>query len=152
MLYQEFPLWFSGLRTQPVSMRMQVRSLASLSGLRIRHCRELWCRSQRRLRSHVAVAVVQAGSCSSNLSPSLGTSICHEYGPKKTKKRVALVSGVQQSESVIHINISILFSHRGYYKLLSRFSVLLYGRFSFIIWFTQQCICVMPSSQCFHLW
>ena len=29
-----------------VSMRMQVRSLASLSGLRIWHCRDLWCRSR----------------------------------------------------------------------------------------------------------
>ena len=28
------------------TMRLQVRSLASLSGLRIWHCRELWCRSQ----------------------------------------------------------------------------------------------------------
>ena len=37
--------------------RMQVRSLALLSGLRIRHCHELWCRSQMQLRSHVAVAV-----------------------------------------------------------------------------------------------
>ena len=25
-------------------------------------------------------------SCNSDLTPSLGTSICHEYGPKKTKK------------------------------------------------------------------
>ena len=25
-------------------MRLRVRSLASLSGLRIQHCRELWCR------------------------------------------------------------------------------------------------------------
>ena len=32
--------------------------LALLSRLRIHHCRELWCRSQRWLRSHVAVAVV----------------------------------------------------------------------------------------------
>ena len=32
-----------------------------------------------------------------------------------------LVSGVQQSESVIHIHISILFSHIGYYGILSRF-------------------------------
>ena len=30
---------------------MQVRSLALLSGLRIWHCRELWCGSQTRLRS-----------------------------------------------------------------------------------------------------
>jgi len=29
-------------------MRLQVRSLALLSGLRIRRCRELWCRSQTR--------------------------------------------------------------------------------------------------------
>ena len=32
--------------------------LASLSGLRIRHCRELWCRSQTWLGSPVAVALV----------------------------------------------------------------------------------------------
>uniref|UniRef100_A0A8C3XBY8 Dehydrogenase/reductase 2 n=1 Tax=Catagonus wagneri TaxID=51154 RepID=A0A8C3XBY8_9CETA len=42
-------------------MRLWVRSLASLRGLRIRHCRELWCRSQTRLGSGMAVAV--AGSC-----------------------------------------------------------------------------------------
>ena len=34
------------------------------------------CRSQMRLRSHVAVAVAQAGGYSSDLTPSLGTSIC----------------------------------------------------------------------------
>ena len=31
-------------RISIVSMRMWVRSLAALSGLRIRHCSELWCR------------------------------------------------------------------------------------------------------------
>ena len=36
--------------------------------------------------------------------------------------KVVLVSGVQQSESVIPIHISILFFHIGYFKLLSRFS------------------------------
>ena len=40
------------------TMRLQVRSLASLTGLRIRRCRELWCTSQTRLGSGVAVAVV----------------------------------------------------------------------------------------------
>ena len=40
-----------------LSMRTQVRSLASLSGLRIQHCRELWCRSQTWLRSGIAVTV-----------------------------------------------------------------------------------------------
>ena len=43
-------------RTQLVSMRTQVRSLASLSGLRMWHRRELWCRSQMWLRPGVAVA------------------------------------------------------------------------------------------------
>ena len=32
-------------RIQLVTMRFQVQSLASLSGLRIWHCPELWCRS-----------------------------------------------------------------------------------------------------------
>ena len=40
-----------------------------------------------RLRSGVAVAVVLAGNCSSNLTPSLGTSICLGCGPKKQKKK-----------------------------------------------------------------
>ena len=31
------------------------------------------------------VAVVWAGSCSSDSAPSLGTSMCHGYGPKKAK-------------------------------------------------------------------
>ena len=38
-------------------MRLQVQSLASLSGLRIRHCHELWCGWQMRLRSGIAMAV-----------------------------------------------------------------------------------------------
>ena len=67
-------------------MRTQVPSLALLlSGLKIGCCRELWCRSQTRLGSRVAVAVVQAGSCSSNWTPSLGTPKCRGCGPKKTK-------------------------------------------------------------------
>ena len=40
------------------TIRLQVRSLASLGGLRIRHCGELWCRSKTQLGSGVAVAVV----------------------------------------------------------------------------------------------
>ena len=61
--------------------------LASLSGLRIRHCPELWCTSQMRLSSCVAVAVAWTGSCSFDLTPSLGTSICYGCCPKKTKKK-----------------------------------------------------------------
>ena len=64
-------------------MRFQVQSLASLSGLRIQHCLELWCGLQMLLGSGVAVA----GSCSSSSTPSLGTSICCGCSPKKQKKK-----------------------------------------------------------------
>ena len=75
-------------RTRLVSMRMQVQSLASLSGLRNRCCCELWCRSQMWLGSGTAMAVVEAGSWSSDSTPSLGSSICHGCGSKKPKAEV----------------------------------------------------------------
>ena len=59
------------------TMRLQVQSMALLGGLRIQRCHELWCRWQVWLRFHVAVAVAQAGSCSSNSTPGLGASTCH---------------------------------------------------------------------------
>ena len=68
-------------------MRMWVGSLALLSGLRTRHCHKLWYRLQVQLGSRVAVAVVYASSCSSNSTPSLGTSICRGYGPEMKKKK-----------------------------------------------------------------
>ena len=68
------------------TMRLRVQSLASLSGLRIRCCPELWGRLQTRLRSCMAVAVVEAGSCGSNSTPSLGTSRCLRCSPKKQTK------------------------------------------------------------------
>ena len=61
-----------------------VQSLASLPGLRIQHCREVRCRSQTQLGCGIAVAVVEAGSCSSDWTPSLGPSMCHRCGHKKT--------------------------------------------------------------------
>ena len=71
-----------------VSMRIGVRSLALIIGLGIWHCRELWCRSQmRQLRSSVAVAVASASSCSSDSTPSLGTSMCRGCGPRKNEKK-----------------------------------------------------------------
>ena len=48
---------------------------------------ELWCRSQTQLGSDVSVAVAVAGSCSSDSTPSLGTSTCFRCSPKKTKDR-----------------------------------------------------------------
>ena len=35
----------------------------------------------------MAVAMAVASSCRSDLTPSLGTSICHKCSPKKTKKK-----------------------------------------------------------------
>ena len=47
------------------------------------HCHELRCRSKIQLGSRIAMAVTKAGSCSSDWTPSLGTSICHRCGTKK---------------------------------------------------------------------
>ena len=52
-------------------------------------CCELQYRLQMQLRSGIAVTVVQASRCSSNSTPSLGTSICHGCSPKKQKKKVS---------------------------------------------------------------
>ena len=88
-------------------MRMQVWYLAFLSGLRIQCCRELWCRSQMRLGSGtaVAVAVAVAGSCSSDSTPSLGTSICPGYRHKKKKKRKKEKSS-SQGHKVSRVTVS----------------------------------------------
>ena len=60
---------------------------ALLSGLSTQHCCELWCRSQTRLRPCVAMAVAQAGSCSSETTPNLGTSMCCKCDPKKEEEK-----------------------------------------------------------------
>ena len=65
-----------------------VRSLALLGGTGIWHCREMWGRSKMWLGFHVAVAVAQAGSCSSDSTPSPGTSIGCRYGSKEKKKKL----------------------------------------------------------------
>ena len=52
-------------------------------GLRIWHCGELWCRSQMRLGSRVAVAMPQADSYGSDSTPSLGTSKRCWCGPQE---------------------------------------------------------------------
>ena len=74
-------------RTRLVSMRMRVQSPTPLSGFKIRHCCELHCRPKTWLESGIALAVAYAGSCSSNLTPSLGNSICCRGSPKKKKKK-----------------------------------------------------------------
>ena len=68
-------------------MRMWIQSLALLCGLRFHHCCKLQYGSHMQLGSTVAVVVIEARSCSSYSTPSLGTSICCSYGCKKKKKR-----------------------------------------------------------------
>ena len=73
--WSEFPLWLSGDKPDEhrrlASTRTWGRPPASLSGLRIRRCCELWCRSQMWLSSR-----------SSDSASSLGTSMCCGCGPK----------------------------------------------------------------------
>ena len=71
----------------PTNIHEDVGSIPGLAQWRIQHCYELWQRLQTQLRSHVAVAVVQAGSCSSDLIPSLGTSTYRRCGPKTQKNK-----------------------------------------------------------------
>ena len=67
--------------------RLRIQTLASLSGLRIWRCHELWCWSQTRLRSGVAVAVVQAAATALIRPLAWETSGCRGYSPIKTKDK-----------------------------------------------------------------
>ena len=90
---------------QPASTRTQVGSLASRRGSGFWRCSELLCRSQTWLRSRFVVAVVWAGSCRSDLTPSLGTSICYTYGPKQTnKKEFKKFQKVVITYAIYHVN------------------------------------------------
>ena len=76
------------VKTPTISVRMQVRSLALLKGLRIQHCCKLWPRSQKWLGSGVAVAVAVACSSSSNSTPSLGLSYAADAAVRRKKKKL----------------------------------------------------------------
>ena len=56
-------------------MRIQVQSLAWLSGLNIQHCHKLQCRSQMWLRSCIAVAVALIRPLAQQLPYAAGTAI-----------------------------------------------------------------------------
>ena len=66
-------------------MRLRVCSLASLTGLRIRHCHEPRC--MLKMWFGTGVAVAQASGYCSDSTPSLGTSICCRCSPRKDKKK-----------------------------------------------------------------
>ena len=78
---RELLVWLSELRAQLVSIGMWVRSLVSLSGLRIWRCRT--CVGHR---LSLDMALLQLWY-SSDSTPSLWTSICHRCGPKKQKEK-----------------------------------------------------------------
>ena len=61
--------------------------LVSLSGLRIQHCHKLRHRSQMRLGSDVAVAVVKAGGYSSDLTPAWELPYASGAALKKDKNK-----------------------------------------------------------------
>ena len=75
-----------------VSMRMHGWSLASLSGLGIQHCHELWCRSQTQLRSwllwlwHRLAAVAPIWPLAWELPNAMGMAVKSKKS-KKTKKQ-----------------------------------------------------------------
>ena len=60
------------VKSDTVSTQIWIQMLASLSGLMIQHCHELQCRSQTRLGSCVAVAVVQAQQLQLRFDPQPG--------------------------------------------------------------------------------
>ena len=82
-IIKRVPIVVQQKRIWLASTRMQVWSLSWISGLRIWCCCELWYRLQMWTGSGIAVAVAQAGSYSSDLTLSLGTSICCGCGLKK---------------------------------------------------------------------
>ena len=76
-------------------MRTQVQSLASLSGLRIWHCPELWCRLQMQLGSCVAVALAHRPAATALIRPlaleppcAMGVALEKAKRPKKKKKKI----------------------------------------------------------------
>ena len=70
------------------SMRTHIRSLASLSGLQIWLCHELWC-VRHRHGSDLALLCLwcRPAAVAPIQPPSLGNSICHGCGPKKITLR-----------------------------------------------------------------
>ena len=78
-------------------MGMQVRFLASLSGSRIQHCRELWCRSQIWPRSHVAVAVAPMQPLAWELPCATSAALKSKKIKSKKKEKINILTNVINS-------------------------------------------------------
>ena len=79
-LYQidrEVPLVVQQKQIQRGTIRLWVRSLALLGGLRIWHCGELWCKSQ----------ILSCCGCGSNLTPSWEPPCATDMTLKRKKKK-----------------------------------------------------------------
>ena len=98
----EVPLTVPWFKDLTVSVRMQVQSLASLSWLRVWHCRKLWHRSWMQLRSDVTKALVWAGNCGSDSAPRPVTSIGCTYGHKWGKKGSSCLSTAEMNPTRNH--------------------------------------------------
>ena len=120
-------------------MRMWFQSLASLSGLRIWHCRELWCRLQMWLGSHVAVAVAvaQVSSCSSDSAPSLGTSMCHWCDPQKKKNVRIKFSRAKTNKKKNPPKTKINFPRKCKQYFLEEMQIALTWAFLNLLWFIR---------------
>ena len=73
------------------------------------------CGAGHRLGSNPCVAVAVAGSCSSDSTCSLGTSICHGCGPKKKKKNLKFRVKMKKEQAM-----EILYYHDVFKYLQSR--------------------------------
>ena len=95
-------------------MRLRVRSLALLS------CRELWCRSQRRLGSCVAVALAWTSSYSSDSTPSLKGKKTKKKKKKKKLKKVRIRPSVSCGEHLSTWKAVRIYMKRWYHWICSR--------------------------------
>ena len=101
--------------------QIQLVSLASPSGLGIWHCGELWFRSQTLLGCWVAMPVCVASSCSSNWTPSLWTSICYNFCPKKQKKKSKTKIIIYICILMLNVNELVSVNYFMYYGVFSNF-------------------------------
>ena len=96
---EEFPLWLSGLRTQLVSMKIQVQSLALLSGLRI--CIGTSCGVDRECSSDLGLLWLRRGPEAATLIQPLAWEPPYAAGVALKKKERKKKERIEKSHSPI---------------------------------------------------